>query len=253
MNSRSIFYLLSWTIFALLLLLASCQSADHQMVISGELENGGSRMIRLARIDNSETVLLDSMYMKNGYFEFALEAITDEQKEILSRPMMYKLILSDDNTVTTMAQLGESIRIMADADNMIQTYRATGARQAELICSLDSALTVFVHQVDPLWNKYQQNLEEDSIREKLEAQYVDLVEQHTRFLRDFIEQHQSDLASYIAFYQSYNRRSFFNEQKDFALLKKLTESLMEQYPEHPYLQRMQQKVEFLESQQHDTD
>jgi len=253
MNSRPITYLFFWTIAALVLLLTSCYSADQQVVISGELQNGGSRMVRLARIDNAEKVLLDSMYMKNGYFEFAIEANTDEQKEILSCPMMYQLILNDDNTITTMAQQGESIRIMADADNMIQTYRATGARQAELICSLDSALTTFVKQVDPLWNNYQQHLEEDSIRENLESQYMDLVKQHSHYLRDFIEQHPSDMASYIAFYQSYNRRSFFNEQQDFELLKKLTESLEAKYPEHPYLQRMQQKVEILESQQHDTD
>ena len=253
MNRGLSFWKLSALLPLLLWLLNACAPTDRQVVISGDIQHGGDRMIRLARLDNAEVVRLDSVRMRGGHFEFVLKATTEEQKEILPQPMMYQLSLGDFNTLTTMAQKGEQIHIAADADNLIQTYRATGGREASLMSALDSALTVFVLQVQPLWDYYQQYIDQDSVREEVEKQYQALVDQHTRYLRRFIAAHPADMASYVAFYQSYNRKSFFQEKEDFGLLKQLTDTLTVHYPNHPYLQRMQQKVEFLESQQHDTD
>lgn len=253
MNSHNTLHNYFLALFALLLCLSSCSSSDKQVVIIGDIQHGRNGMIRLVRLDNAEMVKIDSVRMRNGHFEFVLTAATEEQKEILARPMLYQLSLSDDNTLTTMAQKGEHIHISASADNLIQTYRAKGGREAVLMTTLDSALTAFVKQVQPLWNFYQQHIDNDTLRENVEAQYYELVNQHTRFLRKFIEEHPSDMASYVAFYQSYNRLRFFDNRKDFDLMKKLTETLSARYPNHPYLQKMQQKVELLESQQYDTD
>lgn len=253
MNSHNTLHNYFLALFALVLCLSSCSSSDKQVVISGDIQHGRNGMIRLVRLDNAEMVKIDSVRMRNGHFEFVLTAATEEQKEILARPMLYQLSLSDDNTLTTMAQKGEHIHISASADNLIQTYRAKGGREAVLMTTLDSALTAFVKQVQPLWNFYQQHIDNDTLRENVEAQYYELVNQHTRFLRKFIEEHPSDMASYVAFYQSYNRLRFFDNRKDFDLMKKLTETLSARYPNHPYLQKMQQKVELLESQQYDTD
>ena len=253
MNSHNTLHNFFLALFALLLCLSSCNSSDKQVVISGDIQHGRNGMIRLARLDNAEMVKIDSVRMRNGHFEFVLTAATEEQKEILARPMLYQLSLSDDNTLTTLAQKGEHIHISASADNLIQTYRAKGGREAVLMTTLDSALTAFVKQVQPLWNFYQQHIDNDTLRENVEAQYYELVNQHTRFLRKFIKEHPSDMASYVAFYQSYNRLRFFDNRKDFDLMKKLTETLSARYPNHPYLQKMQQKVELLESQQYDTD
>lgn len=253
MNRPNAFCVLLAALLTLLLCFTSCNSSDKQVVISGDIQHGRDRMIRLARLDNAEIVKLDSVRMRNGHFEFVLTAATEEQKEILARPMLYQLSLSDDNTLTTMAQKGEHIFISADADNLIQTYRAKGGREAVLMTTLDSALTAFVKQVQPLWDFYQQHIDNDTLRENVEAQYYELVKQHTRFLRQFIKEHPSDMASYVAFYQSYNRLRFFDNNKDFDLMKTLTETLSARYPNHPYLQKMQQKLELLESQQYDTD
>ena len=54
------------------------------------------------------------------------------------------------------------------------------------------------------------------------------------------------MASYIAFYQGYNRRSFFNEQEDKALLRTITNTLKKHYPDNPYVQNMQRRLEMLD-------
>jgi len=54
------------------------------------------------------------------------------------------------------------------------------------------------------------------------------------------------MASYIAFYQSYNRRCFFDENENLPLLKKITEALQKKYPNNEYVKGMQQRVEALE-------
>ncbi len=231
----------------------ACHDSAQRIVIKGDLQGGGDQLIRLARIDNYEIVPMDSMRMRNGHFEFVLKAATEEEKALLAQPMLYRLSLTEDNGLTTMARQGEDLHLVAEAANMIQTYRVTGGHEAMLIASLDSALTVFVQKTQPLWEEYQQNMDDDAVREKIEKQYNALVEQHTRFLHRFIEAHPTDMASYVAFYQSYNKRSFLNEREDFALLKKLTDNLSVQYPEHPYMLRMQQKIDFLQTQPYDTD
>lgn len=235
-----------------LLLLGACKSSDNQIVIEGELDHGGNKMIRLARIGETGPVMLDSLRMQDGRFTFVLKPTDAEEEQQLSYPMLYQLILSKDNGLTTMAQIGDHLSVTADADRLVQTYRVTGNQEAVWMASLDSALAVFVEKTQPLWNLYQQQMDNDSVREAVEQQYNMLVEQHTRFLHHFIQEHPADFASYMAFYQRYNRRCFFDEQQDFDILKALTDSLSARYPEHPYVMRMQQKVTLIE-QQHDTD
>ncbi len=242
-----LFFLIVCTLFS------SCHNQKTKVVIEGDLHHGGNRMIRLARIEDAGLVMLDSCYMQNGHFEFNVVARTPEEGTILALPMLYQLIVNQDNSITTMAQSNEHLSVVADADNMIRSYHVLGGEEAMLMVTLDSALTVFILQTDSLWTCYQQAMENDSLRVRVEQDYNVLVEHHTAFLRQFIQAHPSNMASYIAFYQRYNRKKFFDEEKDFELLEALTDRLSQQYPDHPYMIRMQQKVENIKNLKYDTD
>ncbi len=223
------------------------------------MTHADNQMIRVALIDIDDVILLDSVKVKNGHFKLVLEAETDADKALFSSPMLYQLILSDGNRLTTMAQGGDLVRIDADGNDLINTYRVTGGEEAVLIGQLDSALATFVKPTEQLYKTYQENIDNDSVRAQIEEKYVAMLQNHKAYLTRFIQDHPNNMASYIAFYQSYNRRSFFSEEEDFTLLKSLTQSLQKTYPNNPYIKNMLQHVEVLdlvqqqEQRQHDTD
>ena len=228
------------------IVLVSCQSNKNKIIIEGVLNNATNEKIRLALVTTDGLTFIDSMKMKKGQFHFEIEAKTKEERQLAATPMMYQLMLSLDNTLTTLAQGGDHIVFEADAHNLIQSYHVKGSEEAVLMGQLDSALNAFVEPTENLFVTYQINIENDSIRSAIEQEYLNLLDEHKQYLLQFIQKHPDNMASYIAFYQSYNRRCFFDETENIDLLKKLTASLKKKYPDSPYIQRMQQHVELLE-------
>ena len=85
------------------------------------------------------------------------------------------------------------------------------------------------------------------MRADIEVQYNELVRKHRQYLEGFIAAHPRNMASYIAFYQSYNRRSFFDVQQDLDLLKQINANMSKIYPESEYVKTMIHVVEMVES------
>ena len=250
---KKILYLL-----VLCMALAACHYDKNRIVIEGTLDNAGREQIWLAVILPDGNCFIDSTKLKNGQFRFEIQARSQAEKNRATTPMMYQLSLSDDNTLTTIAKGGDHIRISANAENLIRGYHVEGSEEAVLVGQIDSALALFADSCDHLLAIFQQYVDNDSVRENIEKTYLPMTEQHKAYLADFIQQHPDKMASYIALYQSYNRRYFFNEDEKLGMLKQLNESLQRQYPNNPYLLEMQQHLEVLTlreqyKQRYDTD
>ena len=228
-------------------MLAACGNRNVSVKISGDIQDGGNRMLRLALVTADGLDFIDSTNLKNGHFEFKVSSDNQLIKERENAPMMFQLFLSDDNCIATMAKKGENLEITADAKDLTKTYRISGGEEAVLMQQLDSALTAFVSGADKLYDVYQQNVENDSVRADIEKNYVDLLRQHRQYLEDFISGHPNNMASYIAFYQSYNRRSFFDVQQDIDVLKQINANMSKVYPESEYVKTMKHVEEMVES------
>lgn len=233
-------------VFLSILLVFSCQNKKSLIVIEGDIDGAQNDKILLAVVTNEGLSTLDSMKLKNGHFRFDLKADDDNAKARATSPMMYQIMLSPYNTLTTIAKGGDHIVIQANADNLLDSYKVSGGEEAVLVGQLDSALNSFVQPVDSLYRTYQTHIENDSARADIEHQYMQLLDLHKQYLSQFIQQHPDKMASYIAFYQGYNRRSFFNEQEDKALLRTITNTLKKHYPDNPYVQNMQRRLEMLD-------
>ena len=118
-----------------------------------------------------------------------------------------------------------------------------------LLQHLDSALTVFVTESNKLYEVYQENLENDSARGEVETLYMNLLFSHREFLEKFIADHPNNMATYIAFFQSYNRRNFFDVYQDLDVLKQINANMSKVYPESEYVKTMIHIVEMVESRQ----
>lgn len=232
----------------LCLLLSACHQRGNDLVIEGNIHNGGNAMVRLSLVGAEETIALDSTKMKNGHFSFTLRASDDESRARAATPMLYRLDLGHNNAITTIAQGGQHLRFTADAANLVRTYRVSGGEEALLCCQLDSALSVLAQQAEEWYPLYQKNIDNDSLRASIEARYMGLVNAHTAYLLDFIQQHPQNMASFMAYYQSYNRRIFIDGEKHEELLRTLIDNLKQQYPDNPYILLMQQRIEMRELQ-----
>ena len=231
------------------LMLAACGDRKTSVVISGDIQDGGNSKMVLALITTDGLNFLDSTNLKNGHFEFKVSSDNELVKERDNAPMLFQLFLSDDNCLSTMAKKGERLTITADAKDLTRTYHISGGEEAVLMQQLDSALTAFVVPVEKLLEPYNENIQNDSVRAAIEAQYVPMVQRHRQYLEDFIKEHPNNMASYIAFYQSYNRRTFFDPLQDLELLKQINANMSKIYPENEYVKTMIHVAEMMESRQ----
>jgi hypothetical protein len=236
-------------LIAAVVLLAACSNHNVSVRISGDIKDGGNQMIRLVLITSEGMEELDSMNLKNGHFEFKVSSDNELVKERENAPMMFQLFLTEDNSLATMAKKGEHLEITADAQDLTKTYQISGGEEAVLMHQLDSALTAFVVPTEKLYETYQKTLENDSARAEIEAKYVVMLQNHRQYLEDFIDSHPQNMASYIAFFQSYNRRNFFDIYKDLDILKKINANMSKVYPESEYVKTMTHIVEMVESRQ----
>ena len=234
-------------------LLAACADRNVSVKISGDIKNGGNQMVRLALITADGMDIIDSANMRDGHFEFKVSSENELIKERENNPMMFQLFLSEENSLATMAKKGEHLKITADAQNLIRTYQVTGGEEAILMHQLDSALTAFVIPAEKLFEDYSENMYNDSVKAAIEAQYLPMLQQHRQYLEDFINKHPNNMACYIAFYQSYNRRTFFDPLQDLDVLKKINANMMKVYPKSEYVVAMTRMAEMLDSQRHATN
>ena len=226
--------------------LAACADRKTSVTIEGDLTNAGNQMIRLALITADGMDILDSVNMRNGHFSFKISSEDERIKERENAPMMFQLFLSNENGLATMAKKGEHLKITADAQDLTRTYHISGGEEAVLMYQLDSALASFVVPSEKLYEVYQQNIDNDSVRADIEAQYVKMLNNHRDYLLDFIDQHPNNMASYIAFYQSYNRRNFFDIYRDLDILKQINTNLSKVYPESEYVKAMTNLADMVE-------
>lgn len=231
------------------LVFVACGNRHVSVKISGDIQDGDNQMIQLALVTADGLNFIDSANMKDGHFDFKVSSDNELIKERENAPMMFQLFLSDNNSLATMAKKGEKLNITANAKDLTQTYRISGGEEAVLMQHLDSALTVFVTEANKLYEVYQENIENDSVRGDIETRYMNLLFSHREFLEKFIANHPNNMATYIAFFQSYNRRNFFDIYQDLDMLKKINANMSKVYPESEYVKTMIHIVEMVESQQ----
>ena len=133
------------------MILASCADRNVSVNISGDIQNGGNKMLRLALITAEGMDIIDSANMRDGHFEFKISSEDERIKERENAPMMFQLFLSEENSLATMAKKGERLKITADAEDMTRTYHISGGEEAMLMHQLDSSLTAFVIPTEKMY------------------------------------------------------------------------------------------------------
>ena len=110
---------------------------------------------------------------------------------------------------------------------------------------LDKQLALFIDSTDILTSIYQSEIENDSVRGLVEKAYNQLVYNHTTFLKDFIAENPTSIATIAAFYQRYNRKIFFIEDENLPLLEQIYQQLVIIYPDNENIKWINNRIEMI--------
>jgi hypothetical protein len=83
------------------------------------------------------------------------------------------------------------------------------------------------------------------VRGLVEKAYNQLVYNHTTFLKDFIAENPTSIATIAAFYQRYNRKIFFIEDENLPLLEQIYQQLVIIYPDNENIKWINNRIEMI--------
>ena len=224
-------------VIIMVLLFASCHRNHDKIIIQGYLNDNICKKIYLSKTTSNGTFLMDSTEIHKGKFAFKIK--TDKH---ITCPVFYQLSLSSVNRMNTIAKSGDHLKITADAKNLAKSYTIEGSDDAKRMLQLDRLLTAFVDTIEVLYAFYEQHIENDDVREYVDILYQNLLTQYRSELIRFIKQNSHSLVSIPAFYQTYNRRRFLDEQENLNLLQLIYYDLKKKYPDCENVTFLEQRI-----------
>lgn len=232
-----------YLIFILFLILGlqSCVSKKQKINFNGELSHCKYSKIYLYKVTPTGTFVIDSSEIIQG--KFSLTDNMDQYSDPNNYPCFYKVFLTQKNHILTIASMGESLHFKANADSLVKTYHVSGGHDAQLLNQLDIRLKMFVDSVETLYDSYETNQYNDSVKVMIETKYNKLVENHQKYLLDFIHTNKESLVTLTAFYQTFNRRIFFPEKENIPLLTEMYLSLKVKYPKNDNISYIKSRIE----------
>lgn len=167
-----------YLIFILFLILGlqSCVSKKQKINFNGELSHCKYSKIYLYKVTPTGTFVIDSSEIIQG--KFSLTDNMDQYSDPNNYPCFYKVFLTQKNHILTIASMGESLHFKANADSLVKTYHVSGGHDAQLLNQLDIRLKMFVDSVETLYDSYETNQYNDSVKVMIETKYNKLVENH---------------------------------------------------------------------------
>ncbi len=207
---------------AIIFLFTACGTKNIRL--SGDFDGGGNRFLVVRSVSADDVSVVDSVRLQNGHFEMKI-SVNDTQ------PVFYQLNLSEEDGFTTLARSGDRLSFKGVAGHLAHTCEARGSRDAQLMTQLDHRLALFADSVSHLEQIYGESAD-DSLHALVESVYLKIKQNHTDFLRKFIQQNPHSLAILPAFYQRYNQAVFLDAKADAELLRKMLSDLKPYYEEN---------------------
>ena len=194
----------------------------EKVTLTGRISNAEKGVLHLDEVDVYETRPADSVVLKkDGRFNFAFN---------IKNPGFYQLRLSGDQVIVLFPKPGQRIRITADANRLLSSLEIEGSHDTEQVTKLIRMLNETKRNLDSLTNSYDA-AQHDSVRERLNREYLDVLERHRKFSITFILTHHNSLASLYALHQQYQPGDYvFYKTTDMQFFKIVSDSLSKYYP-----------------------
>ena len=135
-------------------------------------------------------------------------AMLDENGEFTMNPVIteigfYRLKTSDRNFATFIFDANQKVSITGDVADLGNSYNVEGSEDSKLFWEINMASAESYRKRDSLQKTFQafvnmtqmDSLRIDSMSNELEKPYTQLVNEHSQYLKNFIEKHTSSFPS----------------------------------------------------------
>ncbi|HSH67503.1 MAG TPA: TlpA disulfide reductase family protein [Bacteroidia bacterium] len=220
------------------ILLAGCSNINpgtDGFELKGKLNNTHGETIYLQQLSPTGVKDLDTTVVDdNG--EFTLTAPITEVG-------FYRLKVTDRNFATFIFNENEKANITGDITNLSNSYTVEGSPDSKLFWELNKASLNNYGKRDSLQKTFQSlinvpqmdSIRIDSLSNAMEKPYTALINEHNTYLKNFIEQHSTSLATLAAIQQL--------PVDDFEdTYKKLDEALLKKYPNSVYVKSFHESI-----------
>ncbi len=213
----------AWAILIAILLTPACRDSGN-IRIRGTYSAGSGQTLYIELLNAVETVLLDSVKVKNnGTFRFNLR---------LDNPELVLLKNANENYINLLAFPGDDIQLEVPGNSFRNGYSIEGSEDSKRIKLLIDALNITRFKIDSISDALAAlENQEGPAAEELIIAYQRIFEQHKRNNIRFIVGNLGSLVSVYALYQRITDDIYiFNDPKDLQYFKIVADSVKAKYP-----------------------
>jgi thiol-disulfide isomerase/thioredoxin len=208
-------------------------TAADNVFINGQLENGEGKTIYLEYFIDGKPVKIDSCLInKKGRFD-----VSTENKV----PDFYRIGFAKNDFILLVLSENEKIDLTGDANSLNKSYTVKGSPASEQVKEFVSVYNAFNDTILAIRNK--QNDPTISMEEKmvLAKQEAEVKAEFVGSRDQFIHKNHTSLSVLVTLSQ-------LDDNKDFELIKKITNGIGQNYPTSKYYLELAKKVEKIETQ-----
>lgn len=221
-----------------IILLAGCSNINPEskgFELKGKLSNTHGETIYLQQLSPTGLTNVDTATIDDkGEF-----TMTAPVKEI----GFYRLRVTDKNFATFIFKENEKVKVTGDLTNLGTSYTVEGSEDSKLFWELNKASLDNYGKRDSIQRTFQafinrpnmDSIRVDSLSNALEKPYMQLMEQHNTYLKNFIDKHSNSFAALAAIQQ-------LSPDQFADTYKKLDEALFKKYPNSSYVKEFHASV-----------
>ena len=230
-------------IFSLLALavIFSCNRTEETAttVIKGRFSAHHGEYIFLEEIKVHDVIMLDSMKANDkGDFKFRLKQKQDGF--YLVKTTM------DDSYLVLQLNRGEKVEVGSDSVVFLNGYSVTGSPGSILLLDFEIFMSKQKARIDSLYTVFiKEQYQPDflDVKRQLDSIYQVIVDNQKTYVREFIEEHPSSLATLLVVNRKLGRAEVLDEDEDFECFHKLDSALMIRYPDNDHALDNHERVE----------
>ncbi len=227
--------------FSLLILVFSCSRTEDGTVtvITGEFSAHPEEYVYLEEIKVHDVIMLDSIKANDrGDFKFRLKQKQDGFYLVKTT--------KDDSYLVLQLNRGEKVEVDSDSVVFLNGYSVTGSPGSILLLDFEMFMSIQKARIDSLYEVFtREQYQPDflDVKRQLDSIYQVIVDNQKIYVREFIEEHPSSLATLLVVNRKLGRAEVLDEDEDFEYFHKLDSALMIRYPDNDHALDNHERVE----------
>ncbi|MFO8022675.1 MAG: TlpA disulfide reductase family protein [Perlabentimonas sp.] len=223
----------------------ACGDTSNSVIIEGRIENSANDLLLLRETSDDRIATLDSTRTSDDG-SFIVSANISNPKFLLLQ------LEGESEPIVLLAKPKEEIIVNGRKGNFSRNYTLSGSKGSILVKNLNDRLNKVVYTIDSLSYLFRNNREHpkfDSIKTAVDTAYFKAIRAHKDYTINFIKENRYSLASVLALYQQYDRKSHvLSSREDFEYFRMVDAALYPLYPENPLVSNLHSNVKKIASQ-----